>query len=542
MTIPKVRPWMIRALVGVPILSWLNINDIRHGRNKNAKLLARTQLGVVIFAVLETAGLVIFMIHSAMKSGIFGDRPELVLTFLFTGASVAILLMSAFTANSGVFRFRDYEQVAPLPASKAELVLSRIVLTLSYDVLIAFALIIPGAAVYQYHAGAGWWFWPMLIPAMVLVMFIPYVAGLMVGLLATNLARSRRHSQIYIAIAIMALLTPTIFYANSASRNVLQIAGAIGGAATTWYPPVRWLTSALAEGDAWLFVLFTAVSLATFTAAVAVASASFIRTNTSGDEGSPSSTRTRRRGKASTQIVARPVLQTLMMRELSRLTGSALYLVNSCFGLVVMVAGAIALPFVAPSQLESMLDIPGFADALSSYAPLVMSAVIATMGITASAISLEGRSLWLIKSVPVSERMVLWSKIALATAIVVPAVLIACIPLWITLRPSFLLGVLMATEPLTMALLMAEVGLLLNLMFPKIDWITEVEVVKQSMAVLATLAAGAALAALPFFAMRWVELSPSLYILAANGFYLALAAAAGYAINTWGVSRWNRIG
>jgi ABC-2 type transport system permease protein len=290
------------------------------------------------------------------------------------------------------------------------------------------------------------------------------------------------------------------------------------------------------------FLLFTLVSIAIFASAVWLAAGAFIRTNTT-NPGSEAE-RPKRRLRAGAPVIGtRPVMQTLLMRELSRLTGSALYFVNSCFGLVIMVIGSIALPFVAPSQIEAMLEIPGFAEALSSYAPLVMGAVIATMGVTASSVSLEGRSLWLIRSAPLSERRILWSKVMLGTLIVVPAVLIACVPLWLSLKPSLGLGVLMVTEPITMALLMAEVGLILNLAFPKVDWITEVEVVKQSMAVLATLAAGAALAAVPFFAMKWVAgWSPAGFVLAVNLAYVALAAAAGYLINTWGVTRWNRIG
>ena len=100
--------------------------------------------------------------------------------------------------------------------------------------------------------------------------------------------------------------------------------------------------------------------------------------------------------------------------------------------------------------------------------------------ITSSSISLEGRTINITKSLPVSERDILKSKIVYCYFIELPFILVSEFIFFIVFKVSFVDILLILGIGFVMVTLSSIVGLLVNLKYPKMNASSDTEVVKQS--------------------------------------------------------------
>ena len=100
--------------------------------------------------------------------------------------------------------------------------------------------------------------------------------------------------------------------------------------------------------------------------------------------------------------------------------------------------------------------------------------------ITSSSISLEGKTINITKSLPISEKMILKSKILMALIIELPFILISDLLFIIKFTPSITYIIILLLLSIITIVLSAIIGLLVNLKYPKLNASSDTEVVKQS--------------------------------------------------------------
>jgi ABC-2 type transport system permease protein len=110
---------------------------------------------------------------------------------------------------------------------------------------------------------------------------------------------------------------------------------------------------------------------------------------------------------------------------------------------------------------------------------------------------MEGKKLWVLKSLPIRTGDIFTAKIYVNILIFLPAHLMASILVASRLELDLLPAVAFVLLPAFLNVTIAGGGLILNLLFPKLNWRTEVEIVKQSAAVMLGLLFGLVLALVP---------------------------------------------
>mgnify|MGYP003282900627 CR=1 FL=1 len=222
----------------------------------------------------------------------------------------------------------------------------------------------------------------------------------------------------------------------------------------------------------------------------------------------------------------------LLRKEFSRLFSSPLYLLNCGFGILFLPIGGVALLWKA-DLIRATLD-QTFGSKPGSLAVLAAAAfcLLASMNDMATpSISLEGKSLWLLQSLPVTPRQVLRAKFLLqfrSTAIP-GAVFLVLAFLALPMNAAELLLVTLASLGYTV--FAALFSLFLALKTPNLTWTSEVTPIKQSLNVAVSLFSswfyGAALAAL-YLAAGW-RLGSAAYL----GVFLLLTLAGSGALWLW---------
>ena len=109
---------------------------------------------------------------------------------------------------------------------------------------------------------------------------------------------------------------------------------------------------------------------------------------------------------------------------------------------------------------------------------------------TAPSVSLEGKNLWIAQSFPVSGRQVLAAKLWLQLILTwIPAIPLLVAAEWIW-KPELIYAVLIPVITVLFVLLMALLGLVLNLKMPNLHWSSEMIPIKQSAPVMFVLFGG----------------------------------------------------
>ena len=238
----------------------------------------------------------------------------------------------------------------------------------------------------------------------------------------------------------------------------------------------------------------------------------------------------------------RSPLMALTVRELRHVGSSAGYMLNAGLGLLFLVAVPIWL-LIDPSLTEVLIS-------LGEPFPSLLPAIGGTIGMfscsmiifSASSVSLEGHSLWIVRTAPVPTRTVLLSKILYHLVPTVPCALVAGIVLSLALRCSFPVAILLVLVLLAAAVFSATFGLAANLFLPKLEWKNELVPVKQGGATVVAMFGGMLVASLSGTAAVLLSfIAPWLGLLAALFILLCLTGALLVGILTLGVRQFEAL-
>ena len=116
--------------------------------------------------------------------------------------------------------------------------------------------------------------------------------------------------------------------------------------------------------------------------------------------------------------------------------------------------------------------------------------------ITSSSISLEGKSFYILKSLPIKSSKILLAKVLTSNLIVIPIILISDIIFFVSFKPELFDIISIILISIIMPTFVGILGLLINLKYPKMNATSDTEVVKQSMSSMIAVFGGMIIAAI----------------------------------------------
>ena len=186
-------------------------------------------------------------------------------------------------------------------------------------------------------------------------------------------------------------------------------------------------------------------------------------------------------------IKSQPSVISLIKKELNTFFKTPVFIVNAGFSLVLFILISIAVCIKFNDILPILTDPNGIdfsktviMNNLSLLILILISFTAFTTSITNSVISLEGRNINILKSLPIKTKTILMSKIYSCLVITTPVLLIGDIILFIRFKTNIIEVFLLLILSILIPLVSHFIGLITNLKYPKLDWENTAEVVKQS--------------------------------------------------------------
>ena len=138
------------------------------------------------------------------------------------------------------------------------------------------------------------------------------------------------------------------------------------------------------------------------------------------------------------------------------------------------------LPSLADPENGLGLTIETITNNLSIIIFMLISITAFMTSITNSVISLEGKNISIIKSLPIKTKTILMAKVYSALVITTPVLLIGDLILFIKFKLSLIESLLLIVLSILIPLVSHFIGIIVNLKYPRLDWENPAEVVKQS--------------------------------------------------------------
>ncbi len=480
---------MIKALLKKQLLevfSYLFMTNKRKTRRTGKALAGALALYGCLFVYL---GVMIFLMARFLCEALV---PMGLTWFYFAIMALMALVLgvvgSVFNSYTTLYLAKDNDTLLAMPIPPRAVLLARLSGVYVSGLFFELLVMLPATVAWLMYGeptplGA---VFALLIP-FVLSFFVLSLSCLL-GLLVAAIAARIRRKNLVITILSIAFLALYFWGYSKLMRSLTDLMGVIGDVAERVKGPLFPLyhMGRAAEGEALSMLIFTGLVLGIFLVIFLALSRSFLTLATA-NRGV--ARRAYRRGRASQKSVGR----ALWMRELKRFAASPTYLLNC--GLTVLmlpVIGVLALVF--KEDVQAMLPLFEALVGREGEIPLILAAMLgmmmSTVYITAPSVSLEGKSLWVVQSLPVSPREVLYAKLLMHLAIGAPAALVTVVCLLIAVEPPLPFVLLIPLFVLLLSLLGALFGLFANLKFPNLHWTNETAPVKQSMSVFLTLFGG----------------------------------------------------
>lgn len=472
---------LVRMQITAILIDMLSIGN---SRNKNSKVTGYGGLALFIILMSGVSFMYSFMIANGLK---MFNSLELLPSLFMAATSLVALVTTIFKVKGTIFGFRDYDMVMSLPVSTAGIVASRVFFLYAINMVFVAIIMIPALLVYGVMAKPGIFFFVISIITLFFIPLVPIILASALGTLIAYLASKFRYRNFFqilfsiiMFIGIMLLSSST----GGSSQKLANISRALTEQINASYPLAALYSKAVIRNDLVAMLLFIGISVLAFLLYTLVIAKCFKWLNSKMLTGTTGTKFKMRELKTSSPFFA------LFRKEIKRFFTTPVYVLNTGFGVVLLTLGALALLFVTSPladllnlhfQIEELLAMPQLAGMLGGFGPIFVSFFIIMSSTTMASISLEGKQLWILKSLPVSTKTIFHAKIAVNLAILAPILLDVLIISYV-LKYELIQGIIILLMAVVYSIFISMFGLVVNLRFPNFNWTSETVVVKQSAA------------------------------------------------------------
>ncbi len=460
-------------------------------------------IGLIVLYVLLMVG-VIGGMFTLFSIGLCAPLHEAGLDWLYFTlfALVGILtgvFGSVFNTFAGLYQAKDNDLLLSLPIPVRAILVSRLLGVYLMGLMFSGVILLPCVIVYwavgALSVGSVVGGIALILAVSLLVLVLSCLLGWVVAKIHSKLKRKNILTTV-IALAFFALYYTVCFRANELIEQLMlhlnEVGAAIRGSA---YP--LYLIGRMGSGDWLAIVLVLAATAALCALTYLLLSRTFLSIATANNGGAKAVYR-------ETTVKAAGASSALLRREFGRFTSSPNYMLNCGLGTVMLPILGILLLVKFNDLLPVIQELTG--SDTSGLLTAMLCAALCLVGsmndMASSSVSLEGKTLWQVQSLPVAPWQVLRAKLLVQVLVTGIPMAATSVLMLLAIHPTLPESVMLVLLPQAFVWLSAAFGLAVDLKRPNLVWTNEITVIKQRLTVLLAMLGGwlyaAAIAALYF--------------------------------------------
>lgn len=502
---------------------------------------------MVLFGVLYVyVAVVIAGVMCMMFGNLAGPYHQAGLDWLYF--AMAGLMGLAFSVFGGVFMTqnqlydaKDNDLLLSMPIPPRYILMSRMIPLLGLDLVFCGIVMVPAFVMYAIAAGFNGVNLLLQLVGMLGVCFLSQAICCLLGWgLHWLLCRVNKSlaSVIYM-IAFLGIYFSLYSRAGSI-MNAMALGGeSIGNALKSWVWPLYALGMG-SMGSIIYLAAFLVICAVCFGAVYWLLSKTFLRAATFRRSG-------KRRALDMSGVKTGSAAQAIVGKEWRHFLGSPVYLTNVGLGVIMTFALTVAGVLFRGKLMAVMEEMTRQGLDIRAYLPLVICVLlgflVSMMFFSAPSVSLEGKNLWILRSMPVSSREILTAKLRFHLLLSTPVTVLAGLVLAVTYGCDVLGTLLCALVPGLLTVLSGVLGMVCGLKWAKLDWINEAYPCKQGMAVFLTMFGmmGLSMVIGVGFALVSGWVSAELFLILCALVLAGVCWGLHRVIVTWGVKQWEAL-
>lgn len=458
-------------------------NVLKYSEDARKRKRAKGEIAVKI--TLYTL-LVAYAALMSIGYGVAGIAEAIPVTTVLT-----IVLISFFftvlKTNGYLFNFKEYDMLMSMPIPIGKIVgvkfvymyiksLPIMVLT-SVSMLVGFGIFIkPGITAYI--------LWIILSFA---VPLIPMVVASAIGALFAKIGSGMKHKTLAQTALVMVFVVfcfsirfiiESVIRDGETTEMMTDIAGAMDSVAR-YYPPARWFSQSVMNGNILYTLLFLIVSVALFVIFIMIVSISYREINSALSSGSAHTAYKARKLKIRSKVRA------VTFKEFRHMMGSTACLTNIGMGGLLVTILAVASFFVdADALIDKMFPgVPITVEMIAPAIPVVIYLFVGMVAWTCSSPSLEGKNYWVLQSMPISAMDVYKGKMLFNLCFFGPFMVLGTVALGIWAHAGIIDVAIYLLCGAALLIFSTCFGMRCGIKHRRLEWENEIEVIKQGSAV-----------------------------------------------------------
>ena len=389
-------------------------------------------------------------------------------------------LVTMFSADLTLFRAKDNETLLSMPIPPGYILLARMLPLYVISLIFTGSVVIPELIVYQATVGLSAW---GIIANVIMFLALGFLAlGLsaVLGWLVSLINSRMKGNSMASLIATVVFLGLYFFFylqMNKFSQALVSHSSAMADWIHRFLPPLYFVGRAHTGS-------VIGLGLGLLTIAVIFGVIYYVLSRTfRGVVINASKTVSHRMGKGVIASVSQA--RTLLAKELRHFYSSTTYMMNCGLGPVFMIIAAVLALIKKDAVTDAVAVLEDVFGPMTSLLPGILAFIIflliSTCYYTMPSISLEGKSMWILQSLPLDPMKVFMSKIKMEYILCVPGTLILTTVMALITRMSVLGWAAALLAALAYITFTAFFGLWINMKRPSFDWTNEAYPIKQGL-------------------------------------------------------------
>ena len=464
----------IWILIRAQLINFFLINEFREPRNKKQSSVVIASFGIITLAIFCC----VYNIMTA-KTLVQVGQQELIPAYMVAISSFSILFLTIFYSNGILFGSRDIEMLLSLPLKSSDIISSKFMFMYLLNFLIGFMFMLPGGIVWVLNGSLNVLQIILYFTSMIFVPLIPMCIAACMGMIVVVVSSYFKRKNVIALIFSFVMIGIIGYIAVSAmkSGNEDSIEIMLSKQITALYP-ISGLFVQHTNFPMYIGMgLFIAFSTAVFYIFVKIVAMKYGLLNTLAKT-------TSRYSDNKTSYNRKTIFLALYKNEMGRFLSSYMAVLNAGLGVILLCVFSIFLLFNSVEQIGESSGIENINEYLSNFAPLFIASMLTLSCPAASAISLEGKNIWILQSSPVKVKMILNSKIAVNLTLHLIGYMISMFAFTLKLDMNFIQVINLIIVPICYSIFITVIGISLNKKYPNYEWESEMMVVKQSMPVI----------------------------------------------------------
>lgn len=482
------------SLLKVQFINGFGVNKFLHEKDEKKKHRTLAMILVMGFVVVMIASYSFVLSYSFGSIGISYVIPG----YAFTISSIVTLFFTFLKTNGVLLASKDYDMLMSFPIPTATVITAKFLSM--YINNLAFIIVVMGPMAVGYACWNTVSFMTVLtwLITILFTPLLPMTIAAIIGICIAAIGSGFKHKvfvQMFLTVALVGIILSGSFWMNSMSMKdesvfidmITNIGEKLSHTLHAVYPLSAWFDSAVNDGNIVALFLLIAVSVLIYGIFALICGKCYGKINSALQSHHATSNYKIGRLKSSS------LTKALVQKEAKRFFSSPIYMINMGMGLILALILSVGSFFVGIDTFFQGIDNLNF-DAIrpviGEIMPFIIAMIVNMCNTSAVSLSLEGKNLWVVQSLPISLQSLLKGKMLFNIIMVLPVSLICSLVFIIEFRVNVVMILLYILFSVVSVLFSTVWGTWINLHFPNYKWQNEVEVIKQGIASMVAIVGG----------------------------------------------------